>query len=823
MLFLLSKHFSAILLAKMRYIFALLCLLTLVESALVFADDADLTVSRQRAVHVAREGNLEEALAILEPLYYSKQDNTGLLYDYLTVLSWAEQDSKVLGLLQQVDIENAPLFVVSAGAKSLRRLGEWKAAESMYRIGIRRFPDDIDLKTGLVLTVTDAGRPTEALKMAEEFLENTPKKNEILLAQAYVAEATDEVYRALLTYQKVLAGDKSHREARRKQIILLHRLGAYARSLELADQYPETITPEEYKRLRGDKVALEVRWASLYPVSEKTRFSECTHILEQLDKVILSPECQGPEGKACQRQARLDRLALLKNCSGEEDVIEEYHRLLSEGEKLPGYALEAVAEAMLKNREPEQARELYEETIRLNSKSHNARIGLFFALIETEKYFEAQELIDELVTEQPVWIFPGGIKTPRANWRRQTTEVLAALERFYADDLAEAERRLTAMTNEAPANRDLLRELGTVYIARGWPRRALEKIEIGQALEPKHLGLRIGHAETNMTLRKYDKAGEEIAALLVEYSEDQQVQRLGTQWQIHNMREIRIDTTLSDSNGSVAGDQEWEISTKVFSRPFRNQYRWFAGVSHVQAEFPEGKGELQRYSAGVEYASPGLEATLSTGFNDSESGHAGLWFDGAWRLDDYWSMPFNLEIYSRDTPLRAIRNGIRANALSIGVTYRAHESSSLGFNVQIMDFNDSNFRTRFTLSGAQRLLSSPKQKLNTFGELSVSNNSRDNAPYFNPDSDFSLTGGLEHLLRIYRRYDHSLHQRLRVSVGDYSQRGYGSNFILGCEYAHLLELGNRLSMSYGLGSKRRVYDGDSEWSSYAFFSLNWRF
>jgi biofilm PGA synthesis protein PgaA len=801
----------------------LFCALILVESAMAVTGEKDFKAVRQNAIYAARQGDYQEALAILEPLYLQAKDDSDLLYDYLTVLSWAEQDQKVITLINKVDIEKAPLFVVSAAAKSLRRLGKWEASESMYRLGIRRFPDDIDMQVGLVLALTDAGRPAEALRLAGEFINNNPGSNEILLAQAYSAEATNEVYRALLSYQKVLSRDRFHREARHKQIMLLHELGAYARSLELAEQYPEAVTQEEHRRLRSDADALAVRWSNLPPISEKKRFDECKHALTRIEKTVESPECRGARGKTCQRQARLDRLVALEYCSRSEEVIEDYKSLVADGEKLPGYVLEAVASAMLNIHEPEKALDLYKEVIRLNPKSHQARIGLFFALIETENFSEAQELIDKTVDEQSVWVYPGGMKTPRANWQGQTTELYAGLSRLFSDDLDEAERRFTAMANEAPANTDLLRELGSVYLARGWPRRSLEVIELGQALEPKHRGLRTGHAESYLALRKYDRAGEEIAALLAEYPEDQQVQRLDTQWQRYNMRELRIDTTFSNSSGSVNGDKEWEISTKVFSRPFHSQYRWFAGISYVQAEFPEGNGDLMRYSTGVEYASPGLEAALSTGFNDSESGHAGLWLDGVWHLDDYWSFPFNAEIYSHDTPLRAIRNGVRANALSFGLTYRAHESRSINFNAQIMDFNDSNFRTRFTLSGTQRLINLPKQKLNAFGELSVSNNSRNSVPYFNPESDFTLMGGLEHLWRVYRRYDHSLHQRVRVSAGNYTQRGYGSGIIFGFEYAHILELDNRRSMSYGLGAKRRVYDGDPEWNEYGFFSLNWRF
>jgi biofilm PGA synthesis protein PgaA len=140
-----------------------------------------------------------------------------------------------------------------------------------------------------------------------------------------------------------------------------------------------------------------------------------------------------------------------------------------------------------------------------------------------------------------------------------------------------------------------------------------------------------------------------------------------------------------------------------------------------------------------------------------------------------------------------------------------------------MDFTDGNQRTRLTLSGTQRILTLPGHKIRVFGEISASNNSRLGGPYFNPDSDLGITGGIEHLWRIYRRYDKSFNQKVRISVGNYWQQGYGSDYTMGLEYSFIIELGNRFNITYGAGRNRSVYDGKPERSNFAFMSLNWRF
>jgi biofilm PGA synthesis protein PgaA len=504
-------------------------------------------------------------------------------------------------------------------------------------------------------------------------------------------------------------------------------------------------------------------------------------------------------------------------------VVEEYERLIAEDITLPGYVLEAAAGAMLNQRRPEEALQLYNKALELNPKSYHARTGIFFALVETENFSDALCLIDKAVNDQPKWLYPGGTRVPRSNWRRQAVETYAALGRFFGDDLAEAERRFTLMTNEAPANPDLLRELGTIYLSRGWPRRSQNTLQLGLALSPDHRGLRTGYAESHLSFRQYRDAETEIAALFAEYPENTLVQRLDRAWRVHNMRELRVDTTIRSGNGNIYGDQEWEVSTKVFSRPVNYNYRIFAGYSHSQAGFLEGDGFLNSYSIGLEYSSPALEATIGAGFNDSTSNHAGLWADGLWHLNDYWSIPFGIEKYSRETPLRAIHNKRRANAIKLGVNYRANEGREIALDGEFMDFTDGNRRSRVTLSGTQRILTLSRHKIKAFGEISASNNSRLGGPYFNPDSDLGITGGLEHLWRIYRRYNKSFHQKMRVSGGNYKQEGYGSSYIMGLEYTFIIELNNRFDITYGAGRNRSVYDGKPEWSNFASMSLNWRF
>ncbi len=778
---------------------------------------------RAEAVHLGRQGNLSEALEILTRLRRRAPADRALLYDTIAVLGWAEQDRQVVELLAEVPRDSAPLFVVSAAAKSLRNLADWNGAERWYRQGIERFPQDMDLKVGLILTLSDADRHGEALYRVFALVRRHPESPEVWEAKRYVAEQAGRRIEALHVTQQILTENPRNRQARRQQILLLENLGASRRALELAKKHPDTLSSDEIRRIRGSADALAVRWGDLPPAAPAERFVDTDRALAGLDETLAGLRSNVAPKNEFLLRSRFDRMVALRDRVQMVEVLSEYRDLQSAGIKFPDYVLHAVADASLYERQPAQARKLYEEILERDAVNHEARLGLFFALVETERHREALALVEEMVAAEPVWLHPGGAVQRSPNWRRLETETFAALGHFYADDLAEAERRFTALASAAPDNPDLLREQATVYLARGWPRRALEVLERGLARHPEHRGLRMGLAETCLTLRYFARAGQTITDLAAEFPEDRQVQRLDTLWRVHQMRELRIDTGLANSSGPTEGDRKWDLAARLYSAPFAENYRLFTGFSHDWGKFPEGSGTWQRYSAGLEYAGPDLFASLETTLNDGRSRQPGLSLSGFWELDDHWSVPFSGELFSGDTPQRAVRNGIRANAASLGIRYRFHESRSLQLNGQVMDFSDGNLRSRLALSGEQRLLTWPRHKLTGFGNLATSHNNRSSAPYFNPDADLTLLGGVEHLWRLYRRYDRSFHQRLRLSGGRYLQKGYAGGTLLGLEYAHIWEAAYRFNLSYGVSRYRRVYDGDPEWTNAAFLSLNWRF
>jgi len=778
-----------------------------------------------QAIELARSGRTEEALSILEKKYHHDPQNQSVFYDYLTVLSWAGKDDLVAELATRFSPKTGPGYVLESVAKSARRRGDYVQAELLYRTGLIRFPDDLDFPVGLILTLADAGRSRNAVELAGKLEQQYPGQSSLLMAKGYALEESGDYFVALQTYQRILDSDPTHRSAQARRILLLDRLGAAHLAVELAGRDPDLLTDEEWRRIRSNQAAFAVRWGNLPTVEPDNRFAQTDRALALLERNLREAQPNQDGATNFALRARFDRLMALRNRFRMDAVIEEYQRLIQEDVALPGYALAAVADAYLYLRQPEPAKALLLEILSHQPGDFEAQLILFYTLIELEDFAAAYELIDRLSRDQPTRLErqDDGRRRFQPNPRKLTADSAAAMARAFGDQLAEAEERLTPLHDLAPANLDITRALGDVYAARGWPRRAWKTYRFGLGLEPQYKALQLGLAQIYLTRHEYRLAEASIERLFARYPEDQQVRSLHRQWENHNRRELRLSAGYSDNSGTAVGSREMLLEGMLFSRPLAYRYRMFLSSRYAFAAFPEGDETYRRQGVGVEYRGPDLEASAELSVNEDDGEQIGGRLSLLWELDDYWSLPANLELFSRDTPLRALRQGITADSADLAITYRASELRRATLKTQVMNFSDGNIRHRLSAGLEQRMATLPTYKLNGMVDLYSSANSRNGAVYFNPERDFTAALTLDNLQRLYRRYDLEFSHRLGLTIGDYWQKDFSGDYLAGFTYEHILEFASRFELVYGFSRFRRVYDGLPEYQNYTYGRFNGRF
>ena len=265
------------------------------------------------------------------------------------------------------------------------------------------------------------------------------------------------------------------------------------------------------------------------------------------------------------------------------------------------------------------------------------------------------------------------------------------------------------------------------------------------------------------------------------------------------------------------------MQTKLTTPPVADNWRFFALTDYANARPPEGFVDRTRFSAGVEWRVADLSATLypSQSWGTLEKAGATAALD--WSATDQIRLAFAGELYSWDTPLRAVLHGITADSYSTKATYRWDESRSLSANFSYMPFTDGNERFSTGALFTQKLINVPLFDLTATAEVSASHNDRPTAPYFNPDRDLTVDAGLLAEHTIWRRYEDSWVEALSINAGSYTEAHFATNAIATVSYEHRWHFDPLLEFHYGVQLMRRVYDGSVENTATLTTGVRWRF
>jgi len=815
--------------------FLLIVVLAAASAALigaVRAADAGAGSERHRdALGMAHQGRYGDALAQLEELMHRHPDEQAYLYDYLVVLGWAEQDDRVLELLPRLTLADLPPYVLDAIGKSARNRQRFSLAATAYQTALEKAPNRGQSLLGLALSLSENQQPQKARALLEEMIERGSDRTiassvrplEVLEALAYVLERQRDHFSALKVYNQILVIDPAHGEAHRGRIVTTWRLGAPHLAADMARRDPGVLRAGELAAILADATAITIRWGRLPEASPRERYQHTDRAIHRLDEQLVTLKRLGQAGSEPWRLASFDLMAALRDRQRMPEVIALYTDLVSAGVALPAYALTAAADAYLHEEQPETARELYLRVLAQEPEDFNARIGLFYAYVESEDHAQALALADKLAASEPEWLQRPGSRLHRENPKKLAADTMAALSRAFADYLAEAEQRLEAMVRAAPGNSDLRTELAHVYLWRGWPRRALVEFNWVLELEPGHVGAAVGRAKALQDIGDHRAAKAATDALVAAYPNDKRIVKLQRRREISNKRELYFSTSRESSSGVQQGSEGLTLDAYLYGQPINDSYRPFLHGYVGRADFPEGTVTFKRLGLGLEYGAGDIRLAGELGTGANGQTQASLALRGDWQRDDHWTFGLDLDSNSNDVPLRARGLDIDGWSMALRAGYRASEARNFAVALQRLDLSDGNLRGSALASATQRLVTGPVYKLNAVLEAYSSRNSRGDAPYFNPARDFAWNVTLNNEWLISRRYARAFRHRLGLTLGSYWQRDYGTGGTWAVRYEHEINASDRLGLRYGIARARRVYDGAPEYVTELDLTLRWRF
>ncbi len=768
----------------------------------------------------ARAGRLEPAIAALRKMLAAGEDDGLVAMDLVALLQQAHRSGQAIAVFEHAAVAEPPDYALLAATRAYRDVRRYGDAEKLARQGLKRFPDQTVWPLLLALVLTDAGRPKEALEILSQPEAQRAPPVERLLAEGYAWRKAGDAYKALSAYTDALKLVPANKEARDAAAALVQAQGGFFGAAALAG------TTRPYS---ADQAAAMVRWGSdTRPSDPAQRFDGTDAAIARLDGLLaaLPPP---PAEAAARRRLRLDRLVALRDRVRMEEAASEGRALQSDA-PLPSFAEEAYADALLYLRRPEEAIAAYRRVLAANPKDVPAdtqimaRYGLFYAAVEAEDFDTAYATIDALVNDEPIWRMYRDDPTRHDNPDRAYAEVTAATARYNGNQLADAWARITRIADAAPANKQARLTLYQVARARDWPRRAEVEGEIAASLEPDSAEAKIALVEIAMANYRFAEAGRMVGDLLALYPENSHVRRLARELQAEMgwVLDCEAKPSVSQGGGANAAGQALTAQTRLTSAPIADNWRLFAATDYANSHPPEGFVDRTRLSAGLEWRIPSLTATLypTQSWGTLEKAGGGATLD--WWATDQIRLAFSGELYSWDTPLRALFHGITADSYSARATYRWDESRSLVGTFSYLPFTDGNQRFNASAVFTQRLINIPHFDLTATGEVFASQNNRPTAPYYNPDRDLTVDAGLlaEHM--IWRRYDASWVQALSINGGLYAEANFRSSVIATVTYEHRWRFDPLGEFHYGLQLQRRVYDGSVENTAALTLGMRWK-
>ena len=777
-----------------------------------------------KAIERARAGNIDEALPVIENRYRTNPDDLPVAYDYVLVLGWANRIADAISIYESLPPGMRPNYLDAAIARDYRDAGAYGKALMLYREGQTQYPEDMSFAYGEILTLTDDGRAEEGASIADRLLTKHPADIELLSAAIYASAATNHYEQTLALSERMLAIAPQDRNAQRQRVFALRGLGRLMLAIQFAEQSAVMFMPEELRSLIGNFLATLVREGEEPTMNEAERLARVDRAIAELDRQIAQWSTEGAADTPEAHAARFDRTVALLDRGRADDVIAAYEELRSEGIAVPPYVLKVVADAYERRREPQTAWRLYEAALMGNPKDFETRIGLFFSQIESEDFDTAFQTIDALVAEQTPYVTTNGQsqRTPNPVWLR--AQLAAAMARFYAGDTDEAQRRVENMLVLAPDNLSLHQVLGTILLGRSKPHAADRQFAFVQSQNSDDATLAAARANVSITRGDRATGAAEAERLLRRDPLVNDVVQLRRRVEILERPElvVRWNGNLQSARIPVSGDS-FAIDTQLYSAPIGDTYRIYAGYGFATAKLPEGPIVNNHVAFGVEYTGLDIGASLEISNDSTPRAHAGGRAAIAWAPDDEWRFSVAMQIFSADTPLRALKNRVDANSWAARMTLSPSELETYSLAAEFVSFSDGNDRAILDANTTQRILTWPHLTLDVTADLYASNNSLRNAPYFNPAEDFSGSVTLSATQILFRRYSFIYSHSLSLTGGDYLESGYPGGFAGSLYYEQRLRFNDSWDGTLGIRLKRQPYDGHSEDSFAILSGIDWRF
>jgi biofilm PGA synthesis protein PgaA len=691
------------------------------------------------------------------------------------------------------------------------RAGDFRALEGLQQLH-REHPTDEKIVADLLSVLVWAGQAEEAIRIYEESNQHVlPNYAKLFLVQAYTE--TGDLKSSLELIDALIQANPDEAGLQLRKSQLLIDLGAPFAAENILEKN-RNVTDLDLVPVLSLKGVLYLRWSTTVAKNEgEKRIFALKALSYQFQAISLLKNGVGARNQI--RAIELDIVVSLSIAGLFEEAFALYDRLQVE-RKVPAYVSLAAANTLLQLKKPEEAVELLLQVIEEEPGNANGLSMLFYGYIESEAFREAEELAENMANERPPTrtFLDSTVQYP--NYGYLDGVVLSVLAKLYSDRLAAAWDEVQKLVENAPANSWFRQVSGETALARSLPRLALKEFRTARMLDPENAHALAGEGNALIRLYDYDGAEKITEKLVDEYPLVSATEFIVEDFELTRSPQLWGDFKYTYSEGPEQFGGSVVTGAEFISSPVYDNLRLSSLFRYSWSELPEGEESLLSYGLGFEYIKKlgGIYGLVN--YNESTVSAPGGRLRTSWTPDDHWTVTLDGALYSDATPLRALYYDINMDKVGGAIAYRWNEQRNLRLSLSTGFFSDDNERVEGGVDLTQRLVDIPRLDLDATVSLYSSSNTRRDAPYFNPESDFSgrliLKGG--HIL--YRHYDTSVTHDLTLGGGIYTEEGYDSDWVGNIGYEQQYQYNKRFEGRAGVEVGRNVYDGDPE----PYFSLN---
>lgn len=769
----------------------------------------------------ARAGDIAGASTWLSQQSLQRRLTVNEVADWIQIQGWAGNDEQVIEIWQRYHpAMTLPERAVSTVARSYRNLHQWPESLALWRDVLERSPDNDDARSGLIMTLADAGLAEQALYLASQRVKREPSAAH-WRELAWVQNAAGLTWDAQVSLQQASAATPHDTALRHEYSAVLASNRVNRAALDIATQ--GNVPPDVLRQRLASAAAERVRMALLPSATEQERFVVADRALADYDQ-LLNQWRSLPEAQSDYQRARIDRLGALLARYRMQEVVAEYEALEQARVSVPPYALRWVASAYLYLKAPDKAEKLYRSTAD-DALDMPDYANLFYSLSENEQIPQAQHQVDKRSALTPYLRHIYGSPLPQPNDDWLEIRQLSVQSLLLHDDLPQAQQFATHLADTAPGNQGLRIDLASIYLMRGWPYRAEKEMKRVESLEPRNSYLEEQQALTALALQEWRQADLLADDVITRFPESLSAQRVDRLRRVHHLSELRIEGSRGiKSDSPVEGSRDVDIDVALYSPPIADNWRLFSSFAFNRGEFEEGKAVNRRVRGGVEFTNRGnwLEMEVS-GQGYGQGNKMGARLSGWHDFNDRWRLGGNVERLMNRTPLRALKNNVTANGAEVYARWRESERREWQMSFSQGWFSDGNRQFDYVLEGKERLYSSSYLTVDFTPSVSVGHSRESDVPYYSPQRDIAVLPAvtLDHLM--YRHYQTEWHQEVTAGVGRYWQKQASAGAITSLGYGQRVRWNDVLDTGVRVEWMKRPYDGVREQNLSLSFDLNYRF